>query len=417
MKRTDRCIRPGRWRGAAAAILAALMVAGCAHVGSGADPRLNEQIQEVADAYVGAFNRADANALADLWTEDGEFVDQTTGSVVKGRERILRRMKRTFASDPGLEAETNSLVVQAVTPDVAVAQGLSQFTPKTGPIEAAAFVTLYVKRDGTWKIHRIWQTELDPDPHYEQLVDLAWMIGEWNDDKEGRKTQNVCRWTRNRNFITRSFEVSDATCVLGKGTEVIGWDPAAGCVRSWTFDSRGGFAGCVWEQVDGHWKPGSITDHKPEALARHQEALKGLEWMVGTWANRGEDTSVESSCRWASSQAFLLRRFKASRAGQWEHEGLSVIGWDAQEKCIRSWMFDTDGGYAESIWTRDGDPWIANARHVLPDGRIASSIMLMKKDGDNTMIWQRVSQEVNGEVLPGGPEVRLVREPRQASGK
>jgi len=393
--------------------MAALTLSACGHTGGVADTRVTDRIKEVADAYVGAFNRADADSLADLWTEDGEFVDQTSGRVVKGRERILRSMKRTFASDPDLEAETVSLLVQPVAPDVAVAQGLSQFTPKTGPVEAVAFVTLYVKRGPVWKIHRIWQTELDPDPHYEQLVDLAWMIGEWNEDKDGRKTSNDCRWSRNRNFITRSFQVSDAGGLLSKGTEVIGWDPVATCVRSWTFDSQGGVADCRWERVDGHWRPGPITDQKPEALVKHQEALKGLEWMVGRWASRGEDSSVVSSCRWASSRAFLLRRFKSSRPGRWEHEGLTVIGWDPQEKRIRSWMFDTDGGYSESVWSPEGDKWIANARHVLPDGRIASSIMLYRQDGNDAMIWQRVSQEIEGEMLPGGPEVRLVREPKE----
>jgi uncharacterized protein (TIGR02246 family) len=390
--------------------LAAVVVSGCGQTG-GADPRLTAQIQELGDAYVRAFNNADADAIADLWTEDGEFADQTSGLVMKGRRRILRAMKRTFASDPDVEAETVSLGVQRVAPGVVVAQGLSRFTPKAGPVEAAAFVTLYVKRGGQWKIHRVWQAELDPDPHYEQLADLAWMIGEWTEDQDGTTTRNVCRWTRNRNFITRSFEVSGAGGVAGKGTEVIGWDPAAKCVRSWTFDSQGGSAECAWDRADGRWRPCKITDHKPEALVKHQGALKALEWMLGKWASRGEDASVESSCRWAPSKAFLLQQFRASRPGRWEHEGLSVIGWDPQEKRIRSWMFDTDGGYAESLWSQEGDRWIANARHVLPDGRIASSIMVSRKDGNDAIVWQRLSQEVDGEMLPSGPEVRLVRQP------
>ena len=74
-------------------------------------------------------------------------------------------------------------------------------------------------------------------------------------------------------------------------------------------------------------------------------------------------------------------------------------------------MFDTDGGYAESLWSQEGDKWIANARHVLPDGRIAASIMVSKRSGNDALTWQRVSQEVDGEMLPSGPEVRLVRQP------
>ena len=86
--------------------MAALVLSGCGHTGGGTDARLTSGIKEVADAYVVAFNRADAEALADLWTEDGEFTDQTTGLVMKGRERILRAMKRAFAGNTDLEAET-----------------------------------------------------------------------------------------------------------------------------------------------------------------------------------------------------------------------------------------------------------------------------------------------------------------------
>lgn len=391
--------------------LAAGVIPACGTTDGGHDARLTAEIKKVADAYVSAFNRGDAEALADLWTEDGEFTDQTSGMVVKGRRRMLRVMKRLFSREQDMEAEIVSLAVQRMAPDVAVAQGLSRFTPKTGPVEAAAVVTLYVKRGGAWKISRVWQTELDPSPHYEQLTDLAWMIGEWSRQKDGRTIKNVCRWARDRNFITRSFQVSEAGGLVSRGTEIIGWDPADECIRSWTFDSRGGFAECVWELADGHWRPGKITDHKPEELAKHQQALKGLDWMIGKWAHHGEEASVESSCRWSPSKAFLLQRFKASRPGQWEHEGLSIIAWDSQAKRICSWMFDTDGGYAQSVWSQEGQKWITNTRHVLPDGRVASSVMVCKKDGDDALSWQRISREVNGEMLPSGPEVRLVRQP------
>ncbi|MBN2489426.1 MAG: SgcJ/EcaC family oxidoreductase [Planctomycetes bacterium] len=417
MNRSGRCTRRWRGEGPAALILAALLLGSCGHTGSQAEARVAAEVEAVAATYVTTFNRADAEAVAALWTEDGAFVDQTSGLVTKGRARILRRMQHTFAGDPSLRTETPSLRVQPVAPDVAVAEGLVHFTSESGPLEAAAFVTLYVKRDGRWRIHRIWQTELDLHSHYEHLADLGWMIGEWTDDEQdprgsgGRKIRNVCRWTRNRNFLTRSFEVLDATGVRSQGTEVIGWDPVAGRIRSWTFDSRGGVAECLWEQVDGRWRPGEITDHEPEALSRHQEALEDLAWMIGTWAHRDEEGSLEFSCRWAPNRTFLLGRFKASRPGLWEHEGISVIGWDPADRCLRSRMFDTDGGHAEAIWSREADQWIATARHVLPDGTVASSIQRSRPDGSDGWLWQRISREVDGEWLPGGPEIRLVRQP------
>jgi limonene-1,2-epoxide hydrolase len=52
---------------------------------------------EVVRAFVGAFNRADADALADLYAEDA-INHQVAESPVKGREAIRRMFADSFAS-------------------------------------------------------------------------------------------------------------------------------------------------------------------------------------------------------------------------------------------------------------------------------------------------------------------------------
>ena len=37
------------------------------------------------------------------------------------------------------------------------------------------------------------------------------------------------------------------------GIQIIGWDPAAKAIRSWTFDSKGTFAEATWQQKNGRW--------------------------------------------------------------------------------------------------------------------------------------------------------------------
>ena len=74
-------------------------------------------------------------------------------------------------------------------------------------------------------------------------------------------------------------------------------------------------------------------------------------------------------------------------------------------------MFDTDGGRSEAVWTLDGDRWVANTRHVMPDGRLASAVLTCKKVDGDAYTWQRVTQEVDGEIWPTGPEVKLIRQP------
>ena len=54
-------------------------------------------------------------------------------------------------------------------------------------------------------------------------------------------------------------------------------------------------------------------------------------------------------------------------------EGTQVIGWDPAAGTIRSWMFDSDGGFGEGIWTKNDNTWIVKFSQVLPDGRKASA--------------------------------------------
>ena len=391
--------------------LAAVVLPSCATRGRTDNGDVIEAVRMAADAYVEAINRGDANGFVACWTEDGEFVNESTGVHLKGRKAIHERLTQLLAEDPKTKAETTSSTIHLVAPDVAVEQGRSRFATPSGPVEQVTFVAVYVKRDGQWKIHRIWQTDLPFSSHYEHLADLAWMIGEWTDEADGKKTRNVCRWSKNRNFITRTFEVSDKTGLLIKGTEVIGWDPADKRVRSWTFDSKGGFAEGVWSFKGGRWQLQKVNDHKPAELAKHQEALRELDWMVGDWVDRGEDETVETTCQWVGDTAFLARRFKVSVSGKLEQEGVQIIGWDPEQKHIRSWLFDTDGGFAEATWSWKDNMWSLNNRHVLPDGRKASSIAIFKPVDDDTFTWRRVAQELDGELLPNLPEVKVSRKP------
>ena len=38
--------------------------------------------------------------------------------------------------------------------------------------------------------------------------------------------------------------------------------------------------------------------------------------------------------------------------------GTQRIGWDPVAGQFRSWDFDSQGGYSEGLWSRDGDRWI-----------------------------------------------------------
>jgi hypothetical protein len=81
-------------------------------------------------------------------------------------------------------------------------------------------------------LDRVTDTAKESAPSsYEQLKPLEWMIGRWvdKDDKVDIKTE--CQWTKNRNFITRSFTVAAEGQINLSGMQFIGWDPVAKAIH------------------------------------------------------------------------------------------------------------------------------------------------------------------------------------------
>src|SRR5205085_2075266 len=99
-------------------------------------------------------------------------------------------------------------------------------------------------------------------------------------------------------------------------------------------------------------------------------ALKQLQWMVGDW--QAEKGGVTVSVRWALNRAFLLQEYKA-KDGDGELTVTQLVGFDPLTDRIKSWTFDSRGGYGEGLWSRDGNAWVIEAAGVLPGGQTGTA--------------------------------------------
>jgi hypothetical protein len=90
-------------------------------------------------------------------------------------------------------------------------------------------------------------------PQTSPLDELGWMTGKWVDEGQDSKITTTCSWKMNRKFLTRSFRVTLDNQVTLTGNQVIGWDPLAGQIRSWTFDSEGGIGEGLWIRDGNRW--------------------------------------------------------------------------------------------------------------------------------------------------------------------
>jgi uncharacterized protein (TIGR02246 family) len=211
-------------------------------------------IRKSDDAYVQAFNKKDAKALAELWSPDAVYLNRMTGEEVTGRAPIGEQFAELFKAQPELKLEVSTESIQFVSPNVAVEHGTAKFTAPKGEPEDVAYQAVFVKRDGQWLLDRVTDDQKQAPPsHYEQLKPLEWMVGHWTDEGDKGLVELDCNWTKNQNFLTRAIKVSLGEGLEFTGMQIIGWDPAEKTIRSWTFDSNGTFAEATWSQKDKQW--------------------------------------------------------------------------------------------------------------------------------------------------------------------
>ncbi|NQT37501.1 MAG: SgcJ/EcaC family oxidoreductase, partial [Planctomycetes bacterium] len=210
-------------------------------------------IRQAVASYVAAFNRGDAEAVARHWSDQGVYTN-SSGQQFQGREAIEKEFTGYFSESTGQIVEVGHPTIRFMAPNVAVEEGRARVSRRGEPPAETGYVAIHVKQAGTWKLDSVRETVAPPEPsHYGRLKGLEWMIGRWVDRDEDSTVETVCQWTKNKNFITRSFTVSIKDRIDIEGTQVIGWDPAAGAVRSWMFDSEGGFGEARWSREGNRW--------------------------------------------------------------------------------------------------------------------------------------------------------------------
>jgi hypothetical protein len=132
--------------------------------------------------------------------------------------------------------------------------------------------------------------------------------------------------------------------------------------------------------------------------------------MVGNWVDQDEQARIDFECSWAKNQNFLVRSFTVVVEDRFDMSGMQVIGWDAAAKGIRSWTFDSEGGFAEATWTQEGGHWFISNAGVLADGRKTTMVNVVKPVDENSFTWQTIERTVGGELLPNIDEVTIVRQ-------
>jgi|SRR5215475_3831389 len=211
-------------------------------------------VMAIDRAFEAAYAKADPKAIADFFTEDAQYTADS-GRTFTGRQAIEDSVRAAFAKNHGAKLAIAPDSVRVVAPEVLLESGSTTVTAKDGETNGALYTAVYVKKNGKWKISQLVETPQPDLTAHDQLSELGWLVGDWEDADKGDNltVRSQYSWARGGNFLTRNVTVKRGADTTLEGWQIIGWDPIEGCIRSWTFDDEGGFSEGRWTREGNRW--------------------------------------------------------------------------------------------------------------------------------------------------------------------
>lgn len=263
-------------------------------------------IRKAAQSYAAAFNKGDAKALAAHWLPEAVYVDPESGKKSVGRAAIEKHFAAFLKDMKGAKLTVVVESVKFVSPNVAVEQGTASFVAPSKEPSKNPYTAIHIKHEGQWLLDR-------------------------------------------------------------------------------------------------------VSDEDDPAVVSNYDKLKELEWMVGAWVDQDETATIETNCKWSKNQNFLVRTFSVTVEDKIDVSGVQIVGWDPVAKQIRSWVFDSNGGFGEGMWTKKGKSWHIQMRDTLPTGEKASSVNILTVIDKDRVTWESVGRQAGGVLLPNVGPVTVVR--------
>ena len=209
-------------------------------------------IRTAAAAYLDTLNRGDYDAARKFWTENGNIIDESGHQTnVRDIERPANGGSTNVNTPPLVDVRSSS--IRFVTPDVAIEDGTSEYASgPSGASTSGRYSVVWVKQNDKWLIDSLREAAIANQSSASRLQDLAWMIGDWVEEGDAA-FQASFSWSPGNHFIVGEVRIEPRDQQSHVVTQRIAWDAAAGGIRSWNFDSDGGFSAGDWARDGNAW--------------------------------------------------------------------------------------------------------------------------------------------------------------------
>mgnify|MGYP002784758767 CR=1 FL=1 len=204
-------------------------------------------------AFTEAYNRRDVQAILALFADDC-VLTELDGTTSKGLKALETELTDTFQGEPNAKISVSVDLLQMVAPDVIVEEGKTNYFPDGKTLTAEAdYQATHVKRGGRWVMTRVRTFNRVVLSPYDSLRELEWLIGDWVDEGSESLVEYSYRWDGEKTYLIGDFSVRVKGKKVITGTQRIGRDPLTKQIKSWVFDSEGGYAESLWSSTRDGW--------------------------------------------------------------------------------------------------------------------------------------------------------------------
>jgi len=159
---------------------------------------------------------------------------------------------------------------------------------------------------------------------------------------------------------------------------------------------------------DGQWKVAIVSEWDRDEAA--DVSLKELEWLIGTWQASNKEREVTTTYEWDENKAFIRGKYTVKEGAKVVEAGTQMITKDNAEGAIRSWVFQSDGGFGDGLWTREGKKWTVDLSGVTASGSTLEATTIYIHLDANTFTWQAVDQLIDGEPVADTQPIKVTKQ-------
>jgi uncharacterized protein (TIGR02246 family) len=251
------------------------------------------EIRAAAAAYTEALSQGDVTKIAEFWTEDGVYIDGD-GHSFPARTLVAEEFAKSEPQSGEKTPTHFESSIHFVGPNVAIEQSpVDQSPAGAAPtVGTSRFIAAWVKQNDRWRLSLLREFPADavgasPEPSSSPLGELDWMVGRWTATQDKADIELTAEWTADKSYLLQHFVATREGEVVRRGTQRIAWDPAAKCLRSWTFNTDGSFS-------ESHWrKEGEVWIAESTGVLADGRRTKSIHF----WSHSGDDACWFKSLR------------------------------------------------------------------------------------------------------------------------